>query len=101
MDRPTGTTLARMTRVLKLPLILAVVGAVLIVVGVAVGEPDIEIEGAYFNQSVEEESGAAVLSEVGPGLLSPADGNLWLGAGIAFLVIAVGAAVTSRRLASN
>lgn len=88
-----------MTRVLNLPLILWVVGAVLIVVGVAVGEPDIEIEGAYFNRSVGEQADTGVLSEVGPGLLSPADGNLWLGAGIAFLVIAVGAAVASRRRA--
>lgn len=90
-----------MTRVPSLPVMLGIVGAVLIVVGVVVGEPDVQIEGAYFNRSVGEEADAGVLSKVGPGLLSPADGNLWIGAGIASLVVAVGAALASQRPASN
>lgn len=90
-----------MTRVFNLPLLLGLVGGVLIVVGVAVGEPEVEVEGAYFNRSVGEEAGEAVFSKVGPGLLSPADGNLWLGAGIAVLIVAIGAGAASRRLGSN
>ncbi len=65
-----------------------------------VGEPDVQIEGAYFNRSVGEDAGVAVFSKVGPGLLDPSDGNLWLGAGIALVVAAVGAATASRRWGS-
>jgi hypothetical protein len=70
--------------------------AVLVAIGVLVGKPETEIEGVYFNRSVGEEATAGVLAETGPGPLSPSDGNLWLGAGIALGVVAVGAAVAPR-----
>ncbi len=86
-----------MVRDLGLPTLLGVLAAALIAVGVAVGEPDVQIEGAYFNRAVGKAEDAAVFSKVGPGLLSPSDGNLWLGAGIGLALAALGAAAGSRR----
>lgn len=85
-----------MARIPRLPSTLGVLGVALVAIGVAVGGPDVEIEGAYFDRSVDADAGAAVFSEVGPGLLSFSDGNLWLGAGIALIAVAIGAAASSR-----
>jgi len=88
-----------MTRGLRLALVLGVFAAVLIGVGLAVGGPETEIEGAYFNRSVGSDDVA--FAQKRPGLLSPSDGNLWLGAGVASAVAAVGAAAVSRRPGSG
>ncbi len=50
------------------------------------------VEGAYFTRAagVPAYSGVFTGWGRGLGLLSPGDGNLWLGAGIALLVAAVG-----------
>ena len=68
-----------MTRIAWIAIGVAGCGAALVVAGVIVGRPVVVVEGAYFNRSV----GSA------PGLFDPADGNLWIGAGIMALVAAV------------
>jgi hypothetical protein len=54
-------------------------------------------EGAYFDRANGVPAYAGVFSQSRPGLLDPADGNLWIGAGVAFIVLAVSVGI-SRRL---
>ena len=75
----------------RLSLLLALLGGGLVLAGVLVGPVGfMHVEGATFERS----AGVAAYSSVftgwgrGVGLLSPRDGNLWLGAGIALLVAA-------------
>lgn len=62
-------------------------GVALIVVGLLVGKPPVGIEGAYFNRSIGASAFAGAFSQSGTGLLDPSDGNLWIGAGIAVLIV--------------
>lgn len=81
-----------MSRIAWIALGLAVCGVALVVAGVIVGRPEVALEGAegaYFNRSDGGVAYAGVLGESGPGLFDPADGNLWIGAGIMALVAAV------------
>ena len=81
----------------RLSLLLALVGGLLVAAALATGGDTswVEgIEGAYFTRAAGTPaySGAFdVMSDAGPRLLSPHDGNLWLGAGIACLLLAGGA----------
>jgi hypothetical protein len=62
-------------------------GIALIVTGLIIGKPAVGIEGAYFNRSVGRPAFSGVFAQSGTGLLDPSDGNLWIGAGIAILVV--------------
>jgi hypothetical protein len=64
---------------------LFALGIALIVVGLIVGKPEVGIEGAYFNRSVGAPAYSGIVLRSGPGLFDPADGNLWMGAGVAVL----------------
>ena len=79
---------------LRLSLLLGFFGAALVVAGVLVGPAVVTgIEGAYFTRSAGVPAYSSVVSAAsgdGLGLLSPRDGNLWLGAGIALLLAAAG-----------
>jgi hypothetical protein len=74
----------------------ATVGLVLIAVGVIIGVPAVSVEGAYFDQLSGPPKYAGVFSASAPGLVDPRDGNLWLGAGIVLVVVAVSVAICSR-----
>jgi len=77
---------------------LGATGLLLSGVGLAAGRPRSVIEGAYYNRAYDAPPDNPVLAENGPGLLDPADGNLWLGAGLALtLVAALGAFPLERR----
>jgi len=66
---------------------LLIAGVALVLVGVVVGSPETtSIEGAFFTRAAGELDGAGILEATDRGLLDPADGNLWLGAGVALLV---------------
>jgi hypothetical protein len=54
-------------------------GVVLIIVGLIVGRPTVGFSRAYFSGPPFH----ATFAQTGTGLLDPADGNLWIGAGIA------------------
>jgi hypothetical protein len=71
-------------------------GVVLVVVGLIVGAPTVRVEGAYFDRSNGVPAYAGVFSQSRPGLLDPADGNLWLGAGVVLILLAVGAVLWLR-----
>jgi hypothetical protein len=81
----------------RLSLLLALVGAGLVVAGALVGGDTSwvqGIEGAYFTRAAGTPAHSGVfdvISDYGPQLLSLHDGNLWLGAGIALLLAAVAA----------
>ncbi|MBS1868576.1 MAG: hypothetical protein JSS99_02835 [Actinobacteria bacterium] len=78
----------------RLSLLLALLGAALAVAGVLVGPAHFTgIEGAYFTRAAGEPPFDSALRTWGAGLalLSPRDGNLWLGAGVALLLAAAGA----------
>jgi hypothetical protein len=84
----------------RLSLLLALIGAGLVVAGVLVGGDRswVEgIEGAYFTRAAGTPAYSGVFSANfdpdGPQLLSLHDGNLWLGAGIALLIAATGALI--------
>jgi hypothetical protein len=66
-------------------------GVVLVGVGLIIGPPSISLEGAYFDRANGVPAYAGVFSQSKPGLLDPADGNLWIGTGIAFIVLALAA----------
>lgn len=73
----------------RLSLTLALVGAGLVALGVAIG-PDTSwhaIEGATFTRAGTP-AYSSVFTGAGLRLLSPHDGNLWLGAGMALLLAA-------------
>lgn len=78
----------------RLSLLLALVGGALVLVGALAGPAHFTgIEGAYFTRA----AGTPALERAfrtwgdGLGLLIPRDGNLWLGAGLACLLLAGGA----------
>jgi hypothetical protein len=73
------------SRTNRLILTLGVLGALSGGVGLIVGRPRVELEGAYFNHAIDAPVGDNVVSYDGPGLLDPSDGNLWLGGGIALV----------------
>ena len=78
----------------RLSLLLALIGAGLVVAGVLVGPAHFTgSEGAYFTRAAGTPAMDSALTTWGAGLalLSPGDGNLWLGAGIALLLVAAGA----------
>ena len=77
----------------------ALVGVVLIVLGVLIGAPSTTAEGAYFSRSVGTPVYAGVFTTTKPGLFDPSDGNLWIGAGT-MLVVTAGAAMVVRRFRS-
>jgi hypothetical protein len=83
------------SRTIRIACALGIGGVILIVVGALLGRPDVDVEGAYFQRSPLSHSG--VFSFRGPGLLSPSDGNLWIGAGIAVLVAVAVLAVRVQR----
>jgi hypothetical protein len=64
-------------------------GVCLIVVGLIIGTPTPSVEGAYFDRANGTPRLAGVFYASKPSLLDPADGNLWIGAGVALVVIAV------------
>lgn len=66
---------------------LFVCAVALIVSGVEIGKPSVGIEGAYFGRPAGVPAFSGVFARTGTGLLDPADGNLWLGAGIAVLLV--------------
>jgi hypothetical protein len=80
----------------RLSLLLALAGAGLAAVGVLIGGDTSwiqGIEGAYYTRAVGTPAYSGVFdltSDSGPQLLSLHDGNLWLGAGLALLLAAVG-----------
>ena len=77
-------------------------GVALIVVGLIIGRPTIGIEGALFNRSVGSGSPTSnVFVQTGNGLADPADGNLWIGAGIAILLATAVLLVLVRRWRSR
>jgi hypothetical protein len=80
----------------RLSLLLALLGGLLVAAALAIGGDTSwvqRIEGAYFTRAAGRPaySGAfEAMSDSGPQLLSLHDGNLWLGAGIACLLLAGG-----------
>ena len=81
-------------RLRRIALVLALAGVALVVVGLLIGPADlISVEGAYFMRSAGTAAHRGSFHVVSSGdvLLSPRDGNLWLGAGIALLLAAGGA----------
>ncbi|HKG04743.1 MAG TPA: hypothetical protein VKB03_16340 [Conexibacter sp.] len=77
----------------RLSLVLALTGVGLALAGVLVGPAGLEIEGAYFTRAAGTPAHSGVFNDWSSGdtLLSPHDGNLWLGAGIVCLLLAGGA----------
>lgn len=83
----------------RLSLALALAGAALVLTGILVGPASFAgVEGAYFTRDGGRPLVAGVYRVSGSGLslLSPADGNLWLGAGVALLLTAIGALFAHR-----
>jgi hypothetical protein len=78
----------------RLSLLLALVGAALVLAGVLTGGDTSwvgGIEGAYFTRAAGTPAYSGIFDAIGePRLLSVHDGNLWLGAGIALLLAAAG-----------
>jgi hypothetical protein len=80
----------------RLSLLLALVGGLLVAAGVTIGGDTswFGIEGAYFTRAAGTPAYSGHFSSWfdpdGPQLLSPHDGNLWLGAGTALLLAAAG-----------
>jgi hypothetical protein len=70
----------------RLLAMICLVGVAFVVTGLVIGKPSMEIEGAYFSRSVGVPAYSGVFAHKGPGLLDPANGNLWLGAGIVVLL---------------
>jgi hypothetical protein len=68
---------------------LAIAGAGSIVVGIAVGRPEVSAEGASFTRATGTPAFSSVLHQTGTGLFTPADGNLWIGVGLACCLGAV------------
>jgi hypothetical protein len=84
----------------RLSLLLALVGTALALAGVLVGPAHFTgIEGAYFTRAAGTPGMDSAFTTWGMGLalLSPGDGNLWLGAGIALLLAAAGALLAHAR----
>jgi hypothetical protein len=85
---------------------LAVVGVASIGIGVAIGRPEVGVEGAYFTRATGAPRYSSVLRvfhRKGMDLFSPQDGNLWIGAGLACCLAALvllALSVKSRRAAA-
>ena len=78
----------------RLSLLLALVGMALTLIGAFVGAASIAaVEGASFTRDAGRPliTGVYRVSGSGLSLLSPSDGNLWIGAGISLLLAAAGA----------
>jgi hypothetical protein len=84
-------------RSLRTAAALAILGAELVVVGVAVGRPEVGVEGAYFTRASRHAAYPGVFHHTGTGLFSPADGNLWIGAGPACCAAALVSVVVGLR----
>jgi hypothetical protein len=83
----------------RLSLLFALAGAALVLVAVLVGPAGfVRVEGAYFMRAAGQPALSGVFTGWGSGLelLSPSDGNLWLGAGIACLLVALGMLLSHR-----
>jgi len=83
----------------QLSLALALAGATLVLIGVVMGPASVaSIEGAWFTRAAGRAAISSSFRASGSGLslLSPSDGNLWLGAGIALLIAAAGALFAHR-----
>lgn len=82
----------------RLSLLFVLAGGVLIVVGVVVGPPGFAgAQGAWFTRAAGMSAHShAFVAWGGDPLLGPGDGNLWLGAGIALLVVAAAALFAHR-----
>lgn len=81
--------------------VAAALAVVLVVVGLIIGEPRAGVEGAYFNRSIGVPAYSGFVARTGPGVFDPADGNLWLGAGVALAVASAVALAFIRRDSSN
>jgi hypothetical protein len=75
---------------------LGLLGVALVIVGLIIGAPTVGIEGAYFNRSIGTPTYSSVFRESGTGFFNPSDGNLWIGAGIAILVLVCAGLVLRR-----
>lgn len=71
-------------------------GLILVAVGLIIGVPAVRIEGAYFDRANGVPVYAGVWSASRPGLLDPADGNLWLGAGVLLTFVTASLAIWGR-----
>jgi hypothetical protein len=89
-------SLAAVARANRMLILCLMIGCVLIAVGLSVGMPSASVEGAYFDQVNGAAKFQGVFSASSPSLLDPADGNLWLGAGIVLIVVAACGAVRVR-----
>ena len=74
----------------------AATGVALVVVGLLVGAPSARVEGAYFSRTDGTPSFAGAFTSSKPSLLDPADGNLWLGAGVAIILVTMFVALARR-----
>jgi len=83
----------------RLSLLLTLVGGALVLVGVLVGPPGFAgIEGAWFTRAAGMPAHSRAFTVWGEdSLLSTGDGNLWLGAGIGLLLVALAALVAHAR----
>jgi hypothetical protein len=78
---------------------LLILGALLVMVGLLVGEPGKAVlEGTYCNRT---NCAAAYVGGGPPGLLDAGDGNLWIGAGLAVTSIAATVALRTWRSAAK
>lgn len=75
----------------------SVAGVILIVVGLVIGTPDASVEGAYFDRANGVPTHVGVFSASKPGLLDPTDGNLWIGAGLVLVLLAVSSVLRTTR----
>jgi hypothetical protein len=84
---------------LRLSLLLAVAGVALVLTGVLVGPPGFTgIEGAIFTRAAGVPAHNGAFIEWGEdSLLGPGDGNLWLGAGVALLLVALATVIAHSR----
>jgi hypothetical protein len=74
----------------------AVCAVAAILTGLLIG-PAGGIEGVEFDPRLNDPNDTPVVAGGGAGLLDPSDGNLWLGAGIAFAILALVLLVAVRR----
>ena len=87
----------------RLSALLALSGGLFVAAGLMIGADTSwvdGIEGAYFTRAAGRPSYSGVfdvLSDSGPRLLSPHDGNLWLGAGVVLLLAALATLVAHSR----
>jgi hypothetical protein len=82
-----------MLRANRLMALCCAAGVALIVAGLIIGTPNASVEGAYFDRANGVPVHVGVFSASKPGLPDPADGNLWIGAGLALVLLVVSSAV--------